>query len=294
MNPYDYLRNLVDLVREIHDTLDLVAHLRDLAQQSGPLLTGAFLNLFATTGDPASGRAFVDSAAVHDFHPAVLAVANAGLVGVGVWSGYRMMWSHSLRNQHTLRILLPRLVLAVALVNFALPLLQYTVDASNTVSQVIGRDSVKLMGQAVLDDLVHDAALNWLSLVATGGLFAGYLVLALAYVTRYALLVILAILSPLAAMCFVLHETQHYAREWASLYVATLLMQPAQLLILAIGFRLDSSGGSPVRHLYGLAALLISFKVPGALHAASSAGTRAAGFAERQAVHLAHLVVRAA
>lgn len=288
----DQLNVLVDLVKGIHDTLDLPGRLHDLAVACTPILTGTLVNLVSTTADP-SGRPLTSAAAISYFHPAVLAVANAGLTAVGVWSGYRMMWAHGLRNRHTLRILLPRLLLAVVLVNFSLVLLQWTVDASNTATEVIGSDSVRLVVAAVVGDITSGAGLDWLSFFTTGALLVGYLVLALGYVLRYALLVILAIMAPLAAVCFVLQETEHYAREWGSLYLATLLMQPMQLLVLAIGFRLDAPGGSPVRHLYALAALLIAFKVPGALHSVSSAGSRASSFAERQAAHLLHLAARA-
>ncbi len=42
-------------------------------------------------------------------------------------------------------------------------------------------------------------------------------------------------------------------------------MQPAQLFVLAIGFALERGGHTPLHHLFALAALLVVFKVPGAI-----------------------------
>ena len=88
-------------------------------------------------------------------------------------------------------------------------------------------------------------------------------------------------------------ETHQYAKEWGSLFVSALLMQPLQLLVLAVGFALDGYSMLPVRHLFALAAVFITFKVPGALHSASLAGSKAAGFARRQIMHAAHATTKA-
>ena len=82
---------------------------------------------------------------------------------------------------------------------------------------------------------------------------------------RYAILIVLAITAPIAGLLFTLPETQHFAKLWASAFFTNLLMQPAQLFVLAIGFALENGGHTPVHHLFALAALLIVFKVPGAL-----------------------------
>jgi hypothetical protein len=60
-------------------------------------------------------------------------------------------------------------------------------------------------------------------------------------------------------------------------------MQPAQILLLEIGFALDRYGGLPIRHLFALAALFVTFKVPGALGSSSRVGGRSFTFARREA-----------
>lgn len=291
----DELRQLVALVRDIHAALDFQQRLQELAVQSNPFFDGTLPRLLLSTSNPLNGGPFVTTPAIQPFYGLAQGVADMGLIAAGVWSGYRIMWAHGLRNQHTLRILLPRLILAFFLINFSLRLIQLGVDASNTVCSEVAA----LSGTVIVRDVVAVLAsgrdvppLSFLTLLA---LFAGYGVLAIGYVVRFALMVILAILSPLAALCFVLPETQHYAREWGSLFVSSLLMQPMQLLILAVGFQLDATiSDTPARHLFGLAALLITFKVPGALHSVSSAGTKAAEMAHRHANHLVHAVAVAA
>jgi hypothetical protein len=70
-------------------------------------------------------------------------------------------------------------------------------------------------------------------------------------------------------------------------------MQPLQLLILAIGFALDGYSTLPIRHVFALAAVFMTFKVPGALHSASMAGSRAFGFARRQVNHAVKAAMKA-
>src|SRR2546422_691324 len=71
--------------------------------------------------------------------------------------------------------------------------------------------------------------------------------------------------APLAGLLFTLPETHHLAKQWSSLFMTNLLMQPIQLFVLAIGFALERGGYSSVHHLFALAALLVVFKVPGAM-----------------------------
>src|SRR5258708_7268910 len=101
--------------------------------------------------------------------------------------------------------------------------------------------------------------------ITTAGLAVAYDVLAIVYFVRYAILVVLAITAPIAGLFFMLPETHHISKMWASQFSTNLLMQPIQLFVLSIGFALERDGVSPVHHLFALASLLVVFKVPGAL-----------------------------
>ncbi len=237
---------------------------------------------------------FTTDPTVARFEPLVQAAADAALVLVAIWAFYRVMWGHGIFTQFTARIMLPRIVLAALLINLSTRLVQGAIDFENAICM-----SVERLAGSTLDfgrmvgvwgnDLAPGPPLGPAVVLV---LLGGFVLLAISYAVRYALLVLLAILAPLAALTMVLPETHHYAREWASLFVSTLLMQPMQLLILTIGLDLELSTPSPIRHGFALAALWMCFKVPGALHSASTVGSHAGSFARRHALKLAHAAAK--
>jgi len=251
--------------------------------------------LLSTTDVIGGGGPFTHALEITRIEPFMAVIANAGLAAAFIWGCYHMLWSHSARSLYSVRHLLPRVLLAVVLINFALPLFQAVVDVENAVS--LGIQSIPLgfswSGNLwALADGNDPGVAPVFTVLTLAALFVGYAVLACAYAIRYALLVILAVTAPIAALLFVLPDTQHYAREWASLFISTLFMQPVQLLVLAVGFQLENdvphSGGNPVRHLFALACLLIAFKVPGALGSTSQVGTRAMSTARHYAMLAVH------
>jgi hypothetical protein len=202
------------------------------------------------------------------------------------------MWTHAVRNRYAVQLLLPRLLLAFVLINFARPLFQITVEINNALCDAVRSIPPEWNWMSALDPTFAGGSFG-ATLVVYGAIFIGYALLGFVYVVRYSLLVVLAITAPLAALLFVLPETHRYARKWSTLFVTTLLMQPLQLLVLAVGLMLDHDGTLPIKHLFALAALYITFKVPGALHAASTVGSKAESAAKKYAGHamkaLAHV-----
>lgn len=302
----DAVKAAIGSLGSIHDVLTAIQDLVDPRLWFNhffqvPLLTRIWdwlFGLITTTADQSLGvpRDFTQAAAIQRYEPLTRTVADLGLVAVATWSSYRLMWSQAVRSHYSVHLILPRLLLAAVLINFATPLVQLAVDVNNALCDLVlkaqGHAVFKDALYALLKDPVKDLASGpGLTLLTTILILGGYLVLGLAYFVRYALLVVLAVTAPLAALAFVLPETHRYAREWGSLFVSTLFMQPMQLLILAIAFALDAEGSLPISHLYALAALWIAFKVPGALHAASSMGTHATTSAK---THFEHLVKAAA
>jgi len=132
-----------------------------------------------------------------------------------------------------------------------------------------------------------------LQVITTAILALGYDVLAVAYLIRYTILILLAITAPLAGLLFVLPETNHLAKLWRKLFVTNLFMQPIQLFVLAIGFALEKTGATPVRHLFALAALLIVFKVPGAMGSAEKIAHKLESTLHSSLTHAEHTVLRA-
>ena len=263
----------------------VVAAVKGSAGEVGSVV-GNFL--FSTTDVLGQGGPFTGGAVIAQFQPTAVVIADAALVAVVAYGSFHIMWGHGVRTLYSVRVLLPRLLLVVVLANLSLPLFQAAVDVNNALcSAVLGIgiriDPAKLMR---VEDVGSGPAL---SLAVLAALFAGYGVLGVTYALRYSLLIVLAITAPLAALLVVLPDTHHYAKKWGSLFVSTLLMQPLQLLVLQVGLQLDlgSAPWNPVRHLFALATLLIAFKVPGALHATSTAGTHAMSAVK----HYAHLAL---
>jgi hypothetical protein len=251
-------------------------------------------DLVLSTGDPTHpGSPLTHHPAIAHFEPMVQLLANLGLVAVVLFASYRIMWGHGARSLYSVRILLPRVLLAFVLINFSIPLFQAAVDFDNALDAAVMDSTLHTALPAVLQGLSTDLSFSNLTAVVALVLFVCYVLLAFVYVIRFALLIFLAILSPLAALLLILPDTHHYAREWGSLFVSSLLMQPLQLLIISIGFVLDGSGLPIIRHLFALAAVFICFKVPGALHFSSTVGGHAGSFAKRHLVHLAHAMAKA-
>jgi hypothetical protein len=244
-----------------HPTLIVKALLDD----SIGLLLKVWFGLVLHTTDFETGRDFTSNSTIQIFEPKVQLVANAALTLVAIWASYRIMWGHGLRSQFTARILLPRLMVSAVLINFALPLVQALVQASNTACDAIRSFGMLPDWENWLHNFRLDPSAGVLQIVTTAGLIVGYDVLGVAYLIRYTILIVLAITAPLAGLLFTLPETHHLAKQWSSLFMTNLLMQPIQLFVLAIGFALERTGYSSVHHLFALAALLVVFKVPGAM-----------------------------
>jgi hypothetical protein len=207
-----------------------------------------------------------------------------------VWAFIGVMWQQSAYGHYRLRMLLPRLLLASMLINFGLPLMQGAIDLNRGLSKTIVQNSPFTVG-ALAADLKADFAnplLNGpLAIAVALAILAGFLLLLLVYTLRFALLTVLVITAPLAALLFVLHETSEHARQWSALFVTSLFMQPLQLLILGIGWSLDAQdlGLGPLRHVFALACLVLCFRVPGVLHASSLVGRKALSIGHSDVTH---------
>lgn len=246
----------------VHPNLVIAKVLND----SVGLLLNVWFKFILSTTDFETGGDFVNSATIQEFEPKVQLVANAALVLIALWSSYRIMWGHGLFTQYTARILLPRLFMAAVLINFAMPLFQMGVSGANAVSQSVQTFAVTDSMTTFVAGLERgDPSTGTWEIVTTAALAGGYGVLAIAYLIRYAILIVLAITAPLAALLFMLPETNHLSKMWTSHFATNLLMQPFQLFILAIGFALERDGVTPIHHLFALASLLIVLKVPGAM-----------------------------
>ena len=293
-----YVTALLDAIGRLNGMLWPLVHpeqvIGTLLDDSLGLLLRVWFGFILRTTDFETGRDFTSNVTINRFEPSVQVVADAALVLVVVWTSYRIMWGTGVRSQYAARIMLPRLVMGAVLINFALPLFQMVVQASNVLCDAIQSFGTipdwKTWWSNYALDQTHGA---W-QVITTGLLVVGYDVLAVTYLVRYAILIVLAITAPLAGLLFTLPDTHHLAKHWASLFLTNLFMQPAQLFVLGIGFALENGGHSPVHHLFALAALLIVFKVPGALGSAEKTAHKLESALTSGFRGLQHLVAHAA
>ncbi len=291
------LQVVVVKLTEIADALALFGRPKAvvvaLLNDSLGLVLNVWNRFILSTTDFETGREFISNSTIQRYEPWVQVLANVALVLVAVWGSYRIMWGHGLRSQYTARILLPRLLMGVVLINFSMPMLQMAIEGSNTVSHA-------LQSFATFDDpntwwsnFAHNPNAGTWEIVTTAALALGYDVLAIAYLVRYALLIVLAITAPIAGLLFTLPETQHISKMWTSHFMSNLLMQPAQLFVLSVGFALEKDGVTPIHHLFALASLLIVFKVPGALGGSAKVAHKLESTLASGLHHIEHAVVKA-
>ena len=293
----DWVQSVFEALSRIENALWPFAHpdkvVASLLEDSLGLLLKVWFGFILRTADFETGKDFVTNVTVHRFEPTVQVVADAALVLVVIWAGYKLMWGHGVRSQYTVRALLPRLLMATILINFALPLFQVAVQANNAACDAIQSFGTIPDWNTWWNNYRLDQTHGIWQFVTTGALVAGYDVLAIAYLIRYAILIVLAITAPIAGLLFTLPDTHHMAEHWASLFFTNLFMQPAQLFVLAVGFALENGGHTPVHHLFALASLLIVFKVPGALGGAEKTAHKLESALTTGLTGIQHAVARA-
>ncbi|GAC1687377.1 MAG: hypothetical protein PVS2B1_08110 [Candidatus Dormibacteraceae bacterium] len=290
------LQAVVIRLTQIADMLWPFMHPKDvvvaLLNDSLGLVLNVWFRFILSTTNFETGKEFISNSTIQRYEPSVQILADSALVLVAMWGSFRIMWGHGLRSQYTARILLPRLLMGAVLINFSQPLLQMVIEASNTLCHA-------LQSYATFDDpriwwanFATPGPGTW-ELLTTAALAFGYDVLAIAYLVRYAILIVLAITAPIAGLMFALPETHHISKMWASHFTSNVLMQPAQLFVLSVGFALEKDGASPIHHLFALASLLIVFKVPGALGGSAKVAHKLESTIASGLHHIEHAVVKA-
>jgi hypothetical protein len=263
-----------------------------------------------TTVDPSSpGRALTTNPAVAHLNLGMAIAADALVGAVVVFASLRSMFEHSLYARYALKVMIPRLLLAIVLVHGSIFFIQMAIDLNNALASV----ALSLGGPVSVDVLpwsgsLSDAAVS--AMQASQDLFhavfaiavvVAVVLLVLSYVIRTALLEVLIVLAPLAAILMVLPETRRWSDAWLRLFLVALFTQALQLIILRVATAAGFGSGTDIAgSLYGLATLWILLKVPGTLHAATHVESKAHTVARhversvRRAVAPAHHAVHRA
>jgi hypothetical protein len=213
-----------------------------------------------------------------------LTLAVDALIGVViVLSSLRSMFERSLEARYELKAILPRVLVAVVLAHGSLLFMQMAIDLNNALGGVALSLGTPVNG----DNLPWAPSLSppqvaglissqdLFQVVMAAALVVAMAILVLAYVIRTALLNVLIVTAPLAALLAILPDTRSHARSWVRLFTGTVFMQAVQLVVLrvAITTEFDTSGGL-VNTVYALATLWLLLKVPGAMNTASHLETR--------------------
>lgn len=292
----DTLRHPVDAaVRALAGALaSFVDHARDDVQSQLDRRVYRTVDL-SVPGD----RPFTENPSLRRLNLALALAADVLMAAVVLVASLRSMLEHSVRSRYELAALIPKLLLAIVLVHFSLPFVQMAIDLDNALCAVVVSlgDEMTVAGMPWAASVSPDTVQH---ISAASDLFRGVfslcvvialVILVLAYILRHALLTVLVVCAPMAALCTALPMTHGYSRTWLRLFTVTVFMQAVQLLILRVATVVAVSGDAGVgQALEALATLFLMLKVPGALNEAAHLETKA----ESMARHLEKGLRRAA
>src|SRR5438309_4429366 len=212
-----------------------------------------------------------------------LAIADVLLVLVFTWAFLRSQWERSFRAHYTLKVTRPRAIAAIAMAHFSLLFGHMAIDLNNALVHAIWTQpfpggSPRMSWAFALS---NGFGLPLFEIIVRLAIAVMLVIVAFTYVVRFALLVVLLAVAPLASICMILPETKRYAQSWLRLFLLTVFMQFGQVLVLRFASLFaDQAGGRPLEALYGVAVLYLLIKVPGLMNASSHLETKAQHLAE--------------
>jgi hypothetical protein len=213
---------------------------------------------------------------VRQFQTAVQVLADGLLGVVTLVSGYNVMLRPYLGFSNSgAREVLPRLVLGAILTNTATWWCRLAIDVNNAMCGAFGAptiaDSVSTMLRVILDPTHLSGPLMLVVVVVMAVL------LLIQQLMRLALVDVLVILAPLAALVWILPQSQSWGRLWMRLFIGTVFAQAIQVLTLRLGFNLATglpplSAAGLLQPLLGIAVLALALKVPGLMGGGAAGG----------------------
>jgi hypothetical protein len=242
-------RALTDLLRGLADTLHRIID----------AVLGSSLN-FITRTPPDGSYA---SPTVVALWNVVRVIADAALVLVALWGGVNLILrEHVGAPYHEAMELLPRLLLGALLANTSLAWGRLTIDINNALCEAIGQAGLPAWERA---DGATQLLVEVLAVLIY--LVAGLLLL-LQQLMRLALVDALLVVSPLALVCWVLPQTQGWARTWSSVFFGAVFTQFVQVVVLKLGGSLlteltpMAADAAMLAVFLGVAVLALTLKVP--------------------------------
>lgn len=223
---------------------------------------GSSLN-FITQTPPAGTYA---SPTVQTLWGTVRTVANAGLALVALWGGFNLIYREQIGSPyHEAMELVPRLVLGALLANTSLAWAQLAIDANNALCGTVGQVGLPAWERAdSATQLLVDVIAILIYLVAG-------LLLLLQMLMRLALIDVLLVAAPLGLLCWVLPQTQGWARLWSATFFGAVFTQFVQVLALKLGGSLltELAPMAPDAALLavflGVAVIVLTLRIPGVM-----------------------------
>ncbi len=205
---------------------------------------------------------------IRGLYDTMRSAANAALAviaTVGALNG--ILRPHLGMRYHSLSAFVPRLLVGAILVNTALWWTQFAIDVNNALAASVGDatppnwNTLNGAHQALTDIVLG------LVYVIVG------LLLLLQMLMRLAWIDVLLILSPLAAACWVLPQTQGWAQSWNEQFTGAVFTQFVQVVALKLGgllvaavLRLEPDV-TWLSFLIGAATLWLTWRIPGLMRA---------------------------
>lgn len=201
---------------------------------TGPLFRLIGRTLLAT---PQAGNLAV----VRSLQAGSLAIADAGYVLLVLAGGLVVMSHQSLHASYAVKDIAPRLVTGFLAANLSLPLASQAITIADGLSAALagqGLDpaAATAMLRTTIEQTLSTAGLFFVLLAVFAIVLV--LVLAMIYVARLMLTVVLLAMAPLALACHALPQTEHIARWWWRAFTGVLAIQSAQALVLVAAARL--------------------------------------------------------
>jgi hypothetical protein len=241
---------------------NLMRDLADALRRVIDSVLGSSLN-FITQTPPDGSYA---SPTVQTLWGVVRLIANAALVLVTLWGGFNLILRQHLGSTyHEAMELLPRLLLGALLVNTSLSWGRLAIDANNALCQAMGQASLPAWERAGSGtQLLVDVTASLIYLVTS-------LLLLLQMLMRLALTDVLLVAAPLGLICWVLPQTQGWARLWSTTFFSAVFAQFLQVLALKLGGSLlteltpMAADSALLAVFLGIAILVLTLKIPGLL-----------------------------
>lgn len=265
LNPVNWAKDIVNAVFTLigQAMLEAIRGFVDWALGMG----GSSLNFVTRT--PAEGT--YDSPTVRSLYDFSRAIVNVALAVVVMWGGFNVIIKEHTRSPyHEAMELLPRVILAALAANLTIEFARMLIDINNALAAGVGDVGLPGYDQATPSQ-------EGLALIFTAvayGIVAVLLVFQM--LMRLALLAMLIVLGPIAALLWVLPQTQQWTRWWTDLFVITVFQQAVQVMVLALGIALmveltpGSVSNALLTMLLGLAVCWLTLKVPSLLRSARS------------------------